>query len=242
MFLYHSGSWWRWVDDHSWFIDEYTKSSKKQDTIILTKNELLQQGMLLPLMEEFYSLQGEGHHAGKPAWFIRIGGCDVGCRWCDVKESWNAELHPLTSVDEIVSHAAQCPAKEVVVTGGEPLQYNMDYLCKQMHLYGIKTFLETSGSEKLSGSWNWVCLSPKSNSPPLPEIAMLANELKVIIYDKNDFIWAEKNAADVKHDCKLFLQPEWSHYEQMIHPIVDYILIHPQWTISLQAHKFMRIP
>jgi 7-carboxy-7-deazaguanine synthase len=208
----------------------------------LDQQQLLQQGRLLPLMEEFYSLQGEGFHTGKAAWFIRVGGCDVGCSWCDVKESWNADLHPLISADEIVKHAADCPAKAVVVTGGEPLQYNMDYLCEQLHQQGIKTFLETSGSEKLSGNWDWICLSPKQNSPPTTKMLQKANELKVIIANENDFAWAERNASLVKIDCKLLLQPEWSKYNQMIQPIVDYILEHPKWTISLQAHKFMRIP
>jgi 7-carboxy-7-deazaguanine synthase len=208
----------------------------------LDQQQLLQQGKLLPLMEEFYSLQGEGFHTGKPAWFIRVGGCDVGCSWCDVKESWNADLHPLTSADEIVRHAADCPAKAVVVTGGEPLQYNMDYLCDQLHKQGVRTFLETSGSEKLSGTWDWICLSPKQNVPPSKEILETADELKVIITNENDFEWAEKNASQVNAGCKLLLQPEWSKYNQMIQHIVDYILLHPQWTISLQAHKFMRIP
>jgi 7-carboxy-7-deazaguanine synthase len=208
----------------------------------LDQQQLLPQGKLLPLMEEFYSLQGEGFHTGKPAWFIRIGGCDVGCSWCDVKESWNADLHPLTPTDKIVEIASDCPAKAVVVTGGEPMQYNMDYLCDQLHKQGIKTFLETSGSEKLTGSWDWICLSPKRNSPPTAEILQMANELKVIIADKNDFSWAEHNASMVQPECKLLLQPEWSKYNLMIQPIVDYILEHPQWTISLQAHKFMRIP
>ena len=208
----------------------------------MSQQELLKDGKLLPLMEEFYSLQGEGAQTGKPAWFIRIGGCDVGCFWCDVKESWNADLHPLTSTDEIVKHGANCPAQAVVVTGGEPLQYNMDYLCEQLHQYGIRTFLETSGSEKLSGSWDWICLSPKRNAPPLPEISVMADELKVIVYDDKDFEWAEKYAEWMKPECKLLLQPEWSQYNRMIQKIVDYILEHPKWTISLQAHKFMRIP
>ncbi len=208
----------------------------------MDQNQLLQQGKLLPLMEEFYSLQGEGFHTGKAAWFIRVGGCDVGCSWCDVKESWNADLHPLTLTDTIVANASDCPAKAVVVTGGEPLQYNMDYLCSQLHQQGIQTFLETSGSEDLSGSWDWICLSPKRNSPPTKEILAKANELKVIITHEDDFAWAEQNAAQVNDACKLLLQPEWSQYNRMIQPIVDYILEHPQWTISLQAHKFMRIP
>lgn len=206
------------------------------------QQELLQQGKMLPLMEEFYSLQGEGYHTGKPAWFIRIGGCDVGCSWCDVKESWKADRHPLTSTDKIVEHAAACLAKAVVVTGGEPLQYNLDYLCSELQSRGINTFLETSGNEKLSGSWNWICVSPKRNAPPLADMLNLADELKVIIYDSEDFLWAEKQVPLVKPGCKLLLQPEWSRYNQMIQPIVDYILQHPHWTISLQSHKFMRIP
>ncbi len=208
----------------------------------MTQHELLQEGKLLPLMEEFYSLQGEGHHTGKAAWFIRIGGCDVGCRWCDVKESWNADMHPLTAADLIVEHAMENPAKAVVITGGEPLQYNLDYLCGKLKQAGIKTYLETSGSEPLSGTWDWICLSPKVNAPPLPELLSGADELKVIIHNSDDFEWAEKNALLVRPECKLLLQPEWSQYQKMIHQIVDYILHHPKWTISLQAHKFMHIP
>jgi 7-carboxy-7-deazaguanine synthase len=166
----------------------------------------------------------------------------VGCKWCDVKESWRADLHPLTSADTIVEHAVSCPAQAVVVTGGEPLQYNMDYLCDELHKRGIMTFLETSGSDNLSGSWDWICLSPKQNSPPSIKIMRKADELKVIISNEDDFAWAERNASLVRLDCKLLLQPEWSKYNQMIQPIVDYILINPKWTISLQSHKFMRIP
>jgi len=208
----------------------------------LDTNQLLIEGKLLPLMEEFYTLQGEGTHAGKAAWFIRVGGCDVGCRWCDSKESWIAGYHPLTSADTIISHAAACAAKAVVVTGGEPLLYNLDYLCAGLKKEGIKTYLETSGSEKLSGTWDWICLSPKRNAPPQAEIFQLADELKVIIYDESDFDWAEANARFVRSDCRLLLQPEWSRYKTMIPLIVDYILQHPEWAVSLQSHKFMRIP
>ncbi|MEI6123191.1 MAG: 7-carboxy-7-deazaguanine synthase QueE [Bacteroidota bacterium] len=193
-------------------------------------------------MEEFYSLQGEGHHTGKPAWFIRIGGCDVGCRWCDVKESWNANLHPLTPTQQIAEHAAECIAKAVVVTGGEPLQFNLNYLCQKLHAQNIQTYLETSGSEPLSGKWHWICLSPKQNVPPLPAILPLANELKVIIHNSADFAWAEKYSTLVNPTCKLLLQPEWSQYNKMIQQIVDYIMQNPKWSISIQAHKFMRIP
>jgi organic radical activating enzyme len=205
-------------------------------------NKLLDTGKQLPLMEEFYTIQGEGFHAGKPAYFVRIGGCDVGCYWCDVKESWNAEIHPLTSADEIVEHIALCPAKAVVVTGGEPLLYNLDYFCNQLKKHEIKTYLETSGFHPLSGSWDWICLSPKKQNPPLPEIFRKADELKVIIYDETDFDWAEKNAAQVSPDCFLCLQPEWSRRNQIMPLIVDFVKEHPRWNISLQIHKYMRIP
>jgi len=208
----------------------------------LDTDQLLKEGKALPLMEEFYSLQGEGTQTGKAAWFIRIGGCDVGCRWCDVKESWIAEYHPLTLTNEIIAHASECPAKAVVVTGGEPLQYNLDYLCAKLKEHGIKTYLETSGSEKLSGAWDWICLSPKQNAPPLKDIFSKADELKVIIYDETDFDWAEANARNVSPSCRLMLQPEWSRYNSIIPKIVDYILKHPEWSVSLQSHKFMRIP
>jgi len=208
----------------------------------LDTNQLLKEGKLLPLMEEFYTLQGEGTHTGKAAWFIRIGGCDVGCRWCDVKESWIAGYHPLTSTDAIIAKAAKCAAKAVVVTGGEPLLCQLDYLCAGLKKEGIKTYLETSGSEKLSGAWDWICLSPKRNAPPLAEIFQLADELKVIVYDDDDFDWAEANARFVRKECRLLLQPEWSRYKTVTPRIVDYILKHPQWGVSLQSHKFMRIP
>jgi organic radical activating enzyme len=193
-------------------------------------------------MEEFYSLQGEGYNTGKPAYFIRIGGCDVGCRWCDVKESWNRDLHPAKNVDDVVENAAQQPAKAVVITGGEPLLYNLDYLCTKLKDNNISTYLETSGSAKLSGNWDWICLSPKKNAPPIAKILDNANELKMIICSPDDFLWAEENSELVNKDCLLYLQPEWSTSKVMIQKIVDYILINPKWRISLQAHKYMRIP
>ena len=199
-------------------------------------------GRFLPVMEEFYSLQGEGFHTGKPAYFLRVGGCDVGCFFCDVKESWNAENYPLIAVDEIMNRIAQCPSKAVVVTGGEPLLYNMDYLCGEVHRQDGKLYLETSGSEPLSGLWDWICLSPKKNMPPLPELLQAANELKVIIYDDNDFLWAEQQALKVREDCLLYLQPEWSKSPIMLQKIVDYTLQNPQWSVSLQSHKYMKIP
>ncbi|MCK9618764.1 MAG: 7-carboxy-7-deazaguanine synthase QueE [Lentimicrobiaceae bacterium] len=193
-------------------------------------------------MENFYTIQGEGFHAGMPSYFVRLGGCDVGCYWCDVKESWNASLHPLTNTDEIIKRAIDCPSRAVVVTGGEPLQYNLDHLCKRLNNNNILTFLETSGSYPLSGTWNWICLSPKQQQPPLSEIFSIANELKVIIYSADDFTWAETNAAKVSERCHLFLQPEWSRRNEMMPLMVDYVMQHPRWNISLQIHKYMRIP
>ena len=203
---------------------------------------LLKEGKVLPLMEEFYTLQGEGFHSGSPSYFARIGGCDVGCRWCDSKESWDAEKYPPVSTDLIIEHASAYPAKAIVVTGGEPLLYNLDYLCKGLHRKGISTFLETSGSSILSGEWDWICLSPKKDASPREEIFSKANELKVIIEDTSDLLWAEENAARVNKSCILYLQPEWSQRDFIIPVIVKYIQEHPKWKISLQAHKYMRIP
>ncbi len=204
--------------------------------------ELLQIGKLLPLMEEFYSIQGEGANTGKAAYFIRIGGCDVGCNWCDVKESWNPQIHPLTPADAIIKNINQCKARAVVVTGGEPLTYNLDYLCNELKEKEIATFLETSGTYPLSGLWDWICLSPKKNRPPLKEIYTKADELKVIIYDESDFSWAEECAAKVKDDCLLFIQPEWSKRNSVMPLVIDYVMKYPRWIISLQSHKYMGIP
>lgn len=205
-------------------------------------NNIFEDGKKLPLMEEFYTIQGEGYHTGKPAYFIRLGGCDIGCSWCDTKLSWNPELHKLVKVEEIAIKARTYPAKAVVVTGGEPLSYNLDFLCSELKKFNIKTFLETSGPYKLSGKWDWICLSPKKQNPPLPEIYAKANELKVIILSDNDFQWAEKNAKYVNKSCKLYLQPEWSIYKKIIPAIVEYVKNNPKWSISLQSHKFMNIP
>jgi len=207
-----------------------------------TDKELLANGKKLPLVEEFYSLQGEGFHTGKAAYFVRIGGCDIGCFWCDSKFSWQAELHPLHDVDAIVQRASAAPAKAVVVTGGEPTFYNLDFFCSELKKNGVQTFLETSGTYPLTGEWNWICLSPKIQTPPLPDFLAQAHELKVIITDENSFAWAETNALLVNPNCKLFLQPEWSNYLKLIDLIVEYIKENPKWNISLQAHKFMRIP
>ena len=203
---------------------------------------LLNSGKFLPIMEEFYTIQGEGDKAGKPAYFIRIGGCDVGCHWCDVKESWDASIHPLVEVDSILDKLKDIPSKDVVITGGEPTIYNLDYLCNFLHRNHYQTYLETSGAHPFSGRWNWICLSPKKNIPPKPEVYSLAHELKIIIHNKNDFMWAEEHAELVNSDCKLFLQPEWSKLDQMMPLIVDYVMKNPKWKISLQTHKFIDIP
>lgn len=199
-------------------------------------------GRKLPLVEEFYTLQGEGHHTGRAAYFIRIGGCDVGCAWCDSKLTWNPDIFPPVDVDEIVSHARQYPANAVVVTGGEPSLYPLGYLCSELKKAGIQTFIETSGAHPLSGQWDWICLSPKQQTPPVDSIHMKADELKVIISTPSDLLWAEENAKLVKSNCLLYLQPEWSVFNKILPVIVDYILQHPKWRVSLQAHKFMGIP
>ena len=203
--------------------------------------ELIDQGKMLPLMEEFYTIQGEGYHTGKAAYFIRVGGCDVGCHWCDVKESWNAELHPPTLANTIVEHAKKY-SDTVVITGGEPLMWSMDYLTKKLQQHGIKTHIETSGAYSFSGSWNWFCLSPKKRKLPLEEVYKEADELKIIIFNKSDFKFAEEQAAKVGSNCELFLQPEWSKKEKMTELIVDYVMKNPKWKISLQTHKYLNIP
>jgi 7-carboxy-7-deazaguanine synthase len=199
-------------------------------------------GTLLPLMEEFYTIQGEGYHSGKAAYFIRLGGCDVGCHWCDVKESWDAETHPLTSADQIIENASIHPGKAVVITGGEPLIYNLDYLTTGLRARGIKTFIETSGAYPLSGVWDWICLSPKKFKGPKPEVSAAAGELKVIVFNKSDFAWAEEHAGLVSASCKLYLQPEWSKSSIITPLIIDYVKQNPKWEISLQTHKFLNIP
>lgn len=197
---------------------------------------------MLPLAEDFYTIQGEGFHTGKPAYFIRIGGCDVGCRWCDSKEAWNASKFPLVPEEVVVARAAAFPARAVVVTGGEPLRYNLNHFCELLHRQGLQTFLETSGSQPLSGEWDWICLSPKREQPPLPNIFAAANELKVIVETEQDFAWAEDCAAKVTPSCLLFLQPEWSRRRQATPAIVEYVKLYPRWNVSIQAHKFMEIP
>jgi organic radical activating enzyme len=215
-----------------------------QNNLELVNNEtakLVKEGKMLPLMEEFYTIQGEGSHTGTAAYFIRIGGCDVGCHWCDVKESWDANLHPPTHGDLIVQNAKKY-ANTVVITGGEPLMWSMDYLTQKLQDEGMKTHIETSGAYKLSGKWDWICLSPKKNKLPLKEVHDNAHELKAIIYNKDDFKFAEEQASKVNESCQLFLQPEWSNREKMTPMIVDYVMKNPKWKISLQTHKYLNIP
>ena len=196
----------------------------------------------LPVMESFYTLQGEGYHKGKAAYFIRLGGCDVGCVWCDVKDSWDASKHPHQSIDDLVAGAATHPGRLAVITGGEPLMHNLDELTASLHEAGFQTNIETSGSSPLSGHWDWICLTPKKFKAPLPEILPQAHELKVIIFNKSDFAWAEKYAAQVSPTCKLYLQPEWDKRQQMTPLIVDYIKDNPQWEFSIQMHKYINVP
>ncbi|KYP13152.1 7-carboxy-7-deazaguanine synthase QueE [Flavihumibacter sp. CACIAM 22H1] len=196
----------------------------------------------LPVMESFYTLQGEGFHQGRAAYFIRLGGCDVGCVWCDVKESWDASKHPQQSIQTIVKNALEYPGKLAVITGGEPLLYNLDALTLQLRQAGFETNIETSGSSPLSGYWDWICLSPKKFKFPLPEVIAAANELKVVIFNKSDFQWAEKYAAQVQPGCKLYLQPEWDKQTDMLPLIIDYIKAHPQWELSIQSHKYINVP
>lgn len=201
-----------------------------------------QNGKFLPLMEEFYTIQGEGFNTGKASYFIRIGGCDVGCHWCDVKESWDANLHPLTPTTQIVENVIESKAPAAVVTGGEPLIYNLVELTKLLKEKNIKTYIETSGSYDLSGYWDWICLSPKKTMLPKEENYKAAHELKIIVFNKHDFIWAEEQAAKVSPDCFLYLQPEWSKRNEITPLIVEYVKANPRWMISLQTHKYIDIP
>ncbi|WP_136669078.1 7-carboxy-7-deazaguanine synthase QueE [Flavobacterium sp. H122] len=210
---------------------------------MLTKETQIavEKGEMLPLMEEFYTIQGEGAYTGTAAYFIRIGGCDVGCHWCDVKESWNAELHPPTSTDVIVNNAKKY-ADTVVVTGGEPLTWNMESLTAKLKAQNLRVHIETSGAYPVSGNWDWFCLSPKKNKLPVQEAYDIASELKVIVYNKHDFIFAEEQAAKVNSKAVLFLQPEWSKREEITPMIVDYVMKNPKWRVSLQTHKYLNIP
>lgn len=196
----------------------------------------------LPVMEHFYTLQGEGVHQGKAAYFIRLSGCDVGCVWCDVKDSWDSTRHPLLEIDFLVEQVKQAGSPIAVITGGEPLLHDLQELTRQLQDAGFKTHMETSGSSSLSGSWDWITLSPKKFKPPLTEVVIKANELKVVVFNKSDFEWAEKWAAQVSPGCKLYLQPEWDKAALVTPMIIDYIKAHPQWQLSLQIHKYINVP
>ncbi len=203
--------------------------------------DLINKGRMLPLMEEFYTIQGEGFHKGTAAYFIRVGGCDVGCHWCDVKESWNADLHPPTETAKIVENAAKY-SDTIVVTGGEPLMWDMTELTTQLKAKGLQVHIETSGAYKLTGTWDWICLSPKKLKLPTQEVYDQADELKVIIYNKDDFRFAEEQATKVNKDCILYMQPEWSKRDKVVPDIVDYVMANPKWKVSLQTHKYLNIP
>ena len=201
----------------------------------------IENGTMLPLMEEFYTIQGEGFHTGTAAYFIRIGGCDVGCHWCDVKESWNADLHPPTAIEKITQNASKY-SKTIVVTGGEPLMWDMTMLTKSLKNQKLNVHIETSGAYPLTGTWDWICLSPKKNKLPTIAVYKNANELKVIIHNKHDFIFAEEQAEKTNKNAILFLQPEWSKKEEITPLIVEYVMNNPKWRVSLQTHKYLNIP
>ena len=213
------------------------------NTIVSNESVTVEQRKtFLPVMEHFYTLQGEGVHQGKAAYFIRLGGCDVGCVWCDVKESWEAGKHPTYSIDELVATVKATPAQMVVITGGEPLLHNLQPLTQALHAAGLRIHIETSGSSPISGELDWITLSPKKFKAPLPEVLPFASELKIVVFNQSDFAWAEGWAAEVSPECRLFLQPEWSKAAQMTPLIVDYIKAHPQWQLSLQVHKYINVP
>ncbi len=193
-------------------------------------------------MEDFYTIQGEGENAGRPAYFIRLGGCDVGCPWCDVKESWEADQHSVEEVEALADRVAATPAWYVVVTGGEPTLYELGPLTHALKERKLSTWIETAGVHPLTGTWDWVCFSPKKFKAPLPAIYEQADELKIVVFSKQDLPWAEEQAAMVSSSCRLYLQPEWSKAERMVPLIVDHVKLHPHWRISLQTHKYMNIP
>jgi 7-carboxy-7-deazaguanine synthase len=193
-------------------------------------------------MESFYTIQGEGFYQGHAAYFVRLAGCEVGCVWCDVKESWDASAHPLVEIGEMVANASASGTSMVVVTGGEPAMYDLAPLTDAMKHAGLRTNIETSGVYPLTGTWDWICFSPKKFKLPHPSVYGMANELKVIVYNKSDFEWAEEHASFVGSGCELYLQPEWSREKEMVPLIIDYVKANPRWKISLQIHKYMNIP
>ncbi len=204
--------------------------------------QMMKETVHLPVMEHFYTLQGEGFHQGRAAYFIRLGGCDVGCVWCDVKDSWDAEKHKQLAIGSLQLAVGQTQANMVVITGGEPLMHNLDELTRELKAAGLQTNIETSGAHPLSGNWDWICLSPKKFKAPLPGILPVANELKVVIFNKSDFDWAEKYAALVSPSCKLYLQPEWDKAADVTPMIIEYIKANPKWGLSLQIHKYINVP
>jgi len=223
------------------------KNSLYNQTIDFIPVVELVMAQTLPVMEHFYTIQGEGYHQGKAAYFIRLGGCDVGCVWCDVKDSWDADKHPKFSIDEIVNMAATGSQEKdsaviAVITGGEPLMHSLDNLTMALKNKGFQTNIETSGAHPLSGDWDWICLSPKKFKAPLPEVIKMANELKVVIFNKSDFEWAEKYASLVNPECKLYLQPEWDKASSITPIMIEYVKQHPKWRISLQIHKYINVP
>lgn len=197
---------------------------------------------MLPVMEQFYTIQGEGFNTGRAAYFIRLGGCDVGCVWCDVKESWDADAHPRQTIAALVEAASEYPGRNVVITGGEPLMHNCLPLTKALQEAGFKTWIETSGAHPLSGNWDWICVSPKKFKVPLPEVLAHADELKIIVFNESDFKWAEEHAALVPATTRLYLQPEWSRAARMTPALIDYVKANPRWQVSLQTHKYLDIP
>ena len=208
----------------------------------MIEKEEIKKGYMLPIMEAFHTIQGEGYYSGKSAYFIRTAGCDIGCHWCDVKESWDTDVHPVKSIDDIVKEILPLNLETVVITGGEPLIWNLEPLTNLLKKNNLKVNIETSGAYPISGNYDWICVSPKKVKPPIDDLLISANELKVIIYNNDDFKWAEKQATKVNENCVLYLQPEWEKFHQMIPKIVDYIKINPKWNISLQIHKYMNIP
>ncbi|HUQ97394.1 MAG TPA: 7-carboxy-7-deazaguanine synthase QueE [Chitinophagaceae bacterium] len=199
-------------------------------------------GTSLPVMEHFYTLQGEGYHWGKAAYFIRLAGCDVGCVWCDVKDSWDASNHPQVSFDLLLHEIKKTPAQIVVITGGEPLLHDLTTLTQTLKAANLKTHIETSGSAPLSGTWDWITLSPKKFKHPLPQNLIEASELKIVVFNKSDFAWAAQWAALVAPECRLYLQPEWSKAALVTPMIVEYIKANPRWQLSLQTHKYINVP
>jgi len=241
MLFYNTRTRWCRSDDYCLVIAEYIACYGKSKSLTVEVKEMIS-SPTLPLMEDFYTIQGEGAYQGHAAYFIRLSGCDVGCVWCDVKDSWEADAHPQVPVNEVVQRARASGSKIVVVTGGEPAMYDLSALTLQLKKEGLQTHIETSGAYPLSGRWDWVCFSPKKFKVPHPSVAPLAHELKVIVFNKSDFSWAEEFARHVSPACQFFLQPEWSKEKEMRPLIIAYVKDHPQWKISLQVHKYMNIP